>query len=89
MCAAALILAGVEQVVYAVGVDAVALHLELPEDVVVPGVTGAAIFDSTAEGPEVVGPILESEALSRIEAEVGCAQAPPSSRPEDPRGRRA
>lgn len=66
MCASALILAGVERVVYAIGSDAVALHLELPEDVVVPGVTGTAVFDSTEEGPEVIGPVLESEALARI-----------------------
>lgn len=66
MCAAALILAGVERVVYAIGTDAVALHLELPEDVVVPGVTGSAVFGSTAEGPELIGPVLESEALARI-----------------------
>lgn len=66
MCAAALILAGVERVVYAVGSDAVALHLELPEEAVVPGVTGATLFESTAEGPEVLGPILQNEALTRI-----------------------
>lgn len=66
MCSAALIFAGVGRVVYAASAERLGPYLRLPPGIVVPGVTGRALFDATPDGPVMIGPVMEEEAIARL-----------------------
>ena len=61
MCAAAIVWSGIGRVVYGVSASRLRPIDPLPSGVVEPGVSGRAVFDATASGPEIVGPMLEDE----------------------------
>ncbi len=66
MCAGAIILSGIGRVVYGVSAEALAVRLPPPPGVVVPGISGRETFDATPDGPVVIGPLLEDEALAHM-----------------------